>query len=179
MGFREYFIPSPPPKKPQSSRPRSRPRRTVPPESSSAQRASRAPRSQAGSERRTRQRPPTRSNSLPASPRSDHGFDLDAGAIRGRPLSRAQSFSARSARSASSSLALDNIKHDVMVNYLYQQQCARLWVSDEDGETEGVLVRKSKTQYLACPPQLANTLFARAMSELGVQVSPLYPLFLH
>ncbi|KAK7737294.1 hypothetical protein SLS53_006597 [Cytospora paraplurivora] len=69
----------------------------------------------------------------------------------------------------SSSLALNNIKHDVMVNYLYQQQCARLWVSDGDGETEGVLVRKSKTQYLACPPQLANTPFARAMSELGVQ----------
>ncbi|KAH0239210.1 hypothetical protein KCU71_g24255, partial [Aureobasidium melanogenum] len=29
---------------------------------------------------------------------------------------------------------MDDIKHEVMVNYLFQQQCARLWVGDGSGE---------------------------------------------
>ncbi|ROV98715.1 hypothetical protein VMCG_06806 [Cytospora schulzeri] len=56
-----------------------------------------------------------------------------------------------------------------MVNYLYQQQCARLWVSNGNSGLEGVIVRKSRTQYLACPPQLAYTPFAHAIAALGVQ----------
>jgi hypothetical protein len=58
-----------------------------------------------------------------------------------------------------------------MVNYLYQQQCSRLWVSDGSGEIEGILLRKSKGQYLACPPQLGTSPFAIAAAALNVQVS--------
>jgi hypothetical protein len=61
-----------------------------------------------------------------------------------------------------------------MVNYLYQQQCSRLWVSDGSGEVEGVLLRKARNQYLACPPALTGSVFAMACAELNVQVS--YPL---
>jgi hypothetical protein len=66
---------------------------------------------------------------------------------------------------------LDEIKHEVVVNYLYQQQCSRLWVSDGSGEVEGILLRKARNQYLACPPALAGSVFAMACAELNVQVS--------
>jgi hypothetical protein len=75
-----------------------------------------------------------------------------------------------SARSTQSSAMLDDIKHEVMVNYLYQQQCSHLWVSDGSGEIEGVLLRKARNQYMACPPQLGNSPFAVACASLNVQV---------
>ena len=74
-------------------------------------------------------------------------------------------------RSTQSSTFLDDIKHEVMVNYLYQQQCSHLWVSDGSGEIEGVLLRKSKNTYMACPPQLGSSPFAAACAALNVQVS--------
>ncbi|KAK8061686.1 glycosyl transferase family group 2 domain-containing protein [Apiospora phragmitis] len=67
--------------------------------------------------------------------------------------------SIRSARSGASSMFLDDIKHEVMVNYLYQQQCSHLWVSDGSGEVEGVLLRKWKGNYMACPQELGNSPF--------------------
>ncbi|KAH8811622.1 glycosyl transferase family group 2-domain-containing protein [Xylogone sp. PMI_703] len=72
-------------------------------------------------------------------------------------------------RSTQSSTFLDDIKHEVMVNYLYQQQCANLWVSDGSGEVEGVLLRKSRNHYMACPPQLGASSFALACAALNVQ----------
>jgi hypothetical protein len=73
-------------------------------------------------------------------------------------------------RSTQSSQFLDDIKHEVMVNYLYQQQCSHLWVSDGSGEIEGVLLRKSRNTYMACPPQLGSSPFAAACAALNVQV---------
>ena len=66
---------------------------------------------------------------------------------------------------------LDDIKHEVMVNYLYQQQCSRLWVSDGSGELEGVLLRKARHSYLTCPPALADSELATMCAELNVQVA--------
>ena len=65
---------------------------------------------------------------------------------------------------------IDDIKHEVMVNYLYQQQCSQLWVGDDSGELEGVLLRKVRGQYMACPPQLGVSPFAIACAALNVQV---------
>lgn len=79
------------------------------------------------------------------------------------------SISERSAPSINSSVFLDDIKHEVMVNYLYQQQCAHLWVSDGSGDVEGVLLRKSKGTYMACPPALGDSTFAMACAALNVQ----------
>lgn len=76
---------------------------------------------------------------------------------------------APSQRSTRSSF-VEDIKHEVMVNYLYQQQCSHLWVSDGSGEHEGVLLRKGRNHYLACPPQLASSSFAMACAALNVQV---------
>ncbi|KAK3695765.1 glycosyl transferase family group 2-domain-containing protein [Podospora appendiculata] len=103
------------------------------------------------------------------------GFDDDDLAPpppRLHPNSRPQSVSGRSFKSsAGSSMFLDDIKHEVMVNYLYQQQCSHLWVSDGSGEIEGVLLRKSRGQYMACPPQLGSSPFAMACAALNVQVA--------
>lgn len=65
---------------------------------------------------------------------------------------------------------LDELKHEIMVNYLFQQQCARLWIADGTGEVEGVMLRRSRGNYLACPPQLADSIFADSCVELNVQV---------
>jgi hypothetical protein len=75
-----------------------------------------------------------------------------------------------SGRSQTSSVFMDDIKHEVMVNYLYQQQCSHLWVSDGSGEVEGVLLRKVRGQYMACPPQLADSPFAAAATALNLPV---------
>ncbi|CAG8950251.1 hypothetical protein HYFRA_00008489 [Hymenoscyphus fraxineus] len=99
-----------------------------------------------------------------ASPQPSYNMELQP------PQSRfGSSRNSLSNRSTQSSTFLDDIKHEVMVNYLYQQQCSQLWVSDGSGEIEGVLLRKSKNTYMACPPQLGNSPFAAACAALNVQ----------
>ncbi|KAM0476768.1 hypothetical protein ACHAPX_006193 [Trichoderma viride] len=96
--------------------------------------------------------------------------DMDLQAPTPRFHSRRQSSSGASTpASVQSSLFLDDIKHEVMVNYLYQQQCSQLWVSDGSGEIEGVLLRKARGHYMACPAALANSPFALACAALNVQ----------
>ncbi|EHY52268.1 hypothetical protein HRR83_003167 [Exophiala dermatitidis] len=84
--------------------------------------------------------------------------------------SSAASISGRSTRSVPSTF-LEEVRHEIMVNHLYQQQCSHLWVSDGSGECEGVLVRKSKGNYLACPQQLAHSQFAQVCAQLNLQVA--------
>lgn len=76
----------------------------------------------------------------------------------------------RSINSTRSSF-FEDIKHEVMVNYLHQQQCSHLWVSDGNGECEGIMLRKARNDYLSCPPQLANSTFGHACAELNVQAA--------
>src|SRR5271155_3637165 len=64
---------------------------------------------------------------------------------------------------------LDDIKHEAMVTYLYQIQCSHLWVGDGGGELEGVLLRKSRNNYLACPPELIDSALATACMEMNVE----------
>lgn len=102
-----------------------------------------------------------------------NGHDMELQPPTPRNFSRPQSVSGRSIRSVrtnNSSMFMDDIRHEVMVNYLYQQQCSQLWVSDGSGDVEGVLLRKSRGHYMACPPQLGSTPFAMACAALNVQV---------
>ncbi|KAL7800031.1 glycosyltransferase [Trichoderma ceciliae] len=102
-------------------------------------------------------------------PSSTSGNEIELQPPTPRFHSRPQSSSGRSTPSMQSSMFLDDIKHEVMVNYLYQQQCSQLWVSDGSGEIEGVLLRKARGHYMACPPQLASSPFALACAALNVQ----------
>ena len=79
------------------------------------------------------------------------------------------------APSTRSSTMVDEIKHEVMVNYLHQQQCGHMWVADGTGALEGVLLKKYRGEYLACPPDLINSQFADACRALNVQVGSLFP----
>lgn len=63
---------------------------------------------------------------------------------------------------------MDEIRHEVMVNYLFQQQCARMWIGDGSGQTEGIMIRKSKANYLACPPDLIQSSFAMGIAAMNV-----------
>lgn len=65
---------------------------------------------------------------------------------------------------------VDEIKHEVMVNYLHQQQCGHMWVAEGSGMLEGVLLKKYRGEYLSCPPDLINSEFAMACQALNVQV---------
>lgn len=59
-----------------------------------------------------------------------------------------------------------------MVNHLYQQQCSQLWIDHNNpANAEGVLLRRTKGQYLACPPQLIKSTFASACSQLNLQAA--------
>ncbi|KAL2069191.1 hypothetical protein VTL71DRAFT_15529 [Oculimacula yallundae] len=102
----------------------------------------------------------------PASSSPHNSFNMELQPPQSRFGSSRNSISNRSTQS---STFLDDIKHEVMVNYLYQQQCSHLWVSDGSGEIEGVLLRKSKNTYMACPPQLGNSAFASSCAALNVQ----------
>lgn len=63
---------------------------------------------------------------------------------------------------------VDDIRHEVMVNYLFQQQCSSMWIGDGAGVNEGVLIRKTKASYLACPPDLLSSAFAQGCMALNV-----------
>ncbi|KAG5931353.1 hypothetical protein E4U53_001809 [Claviceps sorghi] len=121
----------------------------------------------------SRSQQPSALSEKPPSSSQGNGNDMELQPPTPRFQSRPQSISGRSDRSTpsigGSSMFLDDIKHEVMVNYLYQQQCSQLWVSDGSGEIEGVLLRKVRGQYMACPPQLGNSPFAVACTAMNVQ----------
>ncbi|EGX96293.1 hypothetical protein CCM_00949 [Cordyceps militaris CM01] len=113
---------------------------------------------------------PERFQSTAISEKPFNANDMELQAPNPRYSSRPVSVrSGHSTPSNQSSYMLDEIKHEVMVNYLYQQQCSQLWVSDGSGEIEGVLLRKSRGHYMACPPQLVHSPFAQACCALNVQ----------
>ena len=90
-----------------------------------------------------------------------------------RPQSLHPSMSGRPSFSSARSLQsmmMDDIKHEVMVNYLFQQQCSALWVGDGSGNIEGVMLRKARNFYMSCPPQLVDSPFGIACAALNVQV---------
>ncbi|KAF2719454.1 hypothetical protein K431DRAFT_112096 [Polychaeton citri CBS 116435] len=63
---------------------------------------------------------------------------------------------------------MDGLRHEVMVNYIFQQQCSSMWIGSGDGEMEGVLVRISKGHYTGCPPNLTQSVFASGCLSLNV-----------
>ena len=73
--------------------------------------------------------------------------------------------------SSTRSSFFDDIKHEVMVNYLHQQQCTHLWFGGGSGQHEGVMLRKARNDYLSCPPRLVESVFGHACAELNVQAA--------
>ncbi len=65
---------------------------------------------------------------------------------------------------------INDIKCDVMVNYLHQHQAERLWTTH--GEEEGVVLKKSRGEYACAPEELMgrDTAFVKAIETLNVRV---------
>jgi hypothetical protein len=66
---------------------------------------------------------------------------------------------------------INEIKCDVMVNWLYQQQMERLWTAG--GLDEGVVLKKSRGAYTCCPGDIVEEPygFFKAVETLNVRVS--------
>ena len=86
----------------------------------------------------------------------------------GPSTSRSESPS-RSSGCDSSNESPDIVKHQIMVNYLCQQQANNGWRSNAEGEPEEVVLRVSRDNYLSYPPDLADTQMGDALRELNVQ----------
>lgn len=73
-------------------------------------------------------------------------------------------------RNAAQDEVLD-IKCDMMVNHLYQQQMELLWTAG--GHDEGIVLKKSRNQYTCCPSDLDQEPagFSKAVQMLNVRVS--------
>jgi hypothetical protein len=118
-------------------------------------------------------KPVMRSEKIPVEAITDaHNF---SGTLPGRlnvPNSEVSSLSpAPSTRAEQEDRLVDEIKHQVVINHLYQHQCSSLWIRDIGQDLEGVMVRKRRNDYLYKPRTLEGSSFARAMSMLNVQVS--------
>ncbi|THV51466.1 hypothetical protein BGAL_0110g00250 [Botrytis galanthina] len=78
---------------------------------------------------------------------------------------------ASSRQSLYSNNRLDDIRHQVILNYLWQKQRGLMWIMDNSGQHEGVMVRKDRTEYLCRPPALASSTFGRAMKIMNVSAA--------
>ena len=99
---------------------------------------------------------------------------VDADVVPSLPSSRAASTRAASPAPSKKSTGrneMNDIKCDVMVNYLHQQQEERLWTSRS--VEEGVVLKKSRGVYTCCPAELADQShgFLEAVELLNVKVS--------
>jgi hypothetical protein len=67
--------------------------------------------------------------------------------------------------------SVNEIKSDVMVSWLYQQQLERLWASHAPGE--GVVLKKARSNYACCPSSLADERdgFFDQIRKMNVRVS--------
>ena len=67
---------------------------------------------------------------------------------------------------------LADIRHEVMVNHLFQQQCGAMWIDHNyPARCEGIMLRKARGEYLACPPHVGESTFAAGCHELSLHVS--------
>lgn len=66
---------------------------------------------------------------------------------------------------------MSDLKCEVMVSWLHQQQLERLWYEGTD--EEGIILKKSKGIYACCPEQIGqgNQEFNKAVEALNVKVS--------
>lgn len=65
-----------------------------------------------------------------------------------------------------------NLKYEAQANYLHQQQQERMWTTGND-EDQGVVLKKSRDEYVCCPDSIASSPhgFAAAIQKLNVRVS--------
>lgn len=110
---------------------------------------------QPAAEEKDQQSPPPFNEPMPGTPWGPYGYGSSRTSLTPSTKSRTSAF-------------VDDIRHEVLVNHLFQQQCAARWIGDGAGEREGVLFRKTKGHYLACPPDLVESALADGCVALNL-----------
>jgi hypothetical protein len=69
-----------------------------------------------------------------------------------------------------SNMDMNELKCDVMVNWMYQQQMERLWTAG--GHDEGVMLKRGRGQYTCCPSDISDEQygFFKNVEMLNVKV---------
>jgi len=81
----------------------------------------------------------------------------------------------RASRPASLALGeeMSDTRCEILVSWLHQQQIEKTWF-DVHADDEGVVLKKSKGEYVCCPEYVGEAQhgFCRAIEALNVRVSP-------
>jgi len=72
------------------------------------------------------------------------------------------------ASSSGTSGYVEQVRHEVMCNYMYQQQQSNMWIDDRSDLEQGVMIRKSRGAYVSTPPDLAYSRFAVACTAMNL-----------
>lgn len=68
---------------------------------------------------------------------------------------------------------IHDIRHDIIINHLYEKQVGSRWISDFSGAVEGVLLKKARGEYITFPEPLVESTLAQSIATLNVQVRAL------
>lgn len=63
-----------------------------------------------------------------------------------------------------------SVQHEMIVAYLYQQQCSRCWISNMNSVEEGAFMRQSWASFVTSPVLLSQTALAEALVDLNAEV---------
>lgn len=64
----------------------------------------------------------------------------------------------------------DHSEHEMVVAYIYQQQCSKFWIGNMKSDNEGAFMRVGRGSYVTCPEHLKDSPLAAACEALNVQV---------
>lgn len=66
---------------------------------------------------------------------------------------------------------IHDIRHDIIINHLYEKQVGSRWISDFSGAIEGVLLKKARGEYITFPEPLVESTLAQSIATLNVQAA--------
>ncbi|KAK0660554.1 hypothetical protein DIS24_g3065 [Lasiodiplodia hormozganensis] len=64
---------------------------------------------------------------------------------------------------------IHEIRHDIIINHLYEKQVGSRWIQDFSGEVEGVMLKKARGEYITFPEPLVESNLAQSIATLNVQ----------
>jgi len=79
-------------------------------------------------------------------------------------------FTYRTSTFAVPNLVGATIQHEMIVEYLYQQQRSRCWISDINSLEEGAFMRDSWNSYITAPVLLSASVLAEALVDLNAEI---------
>jgi len=77
-------------------------------------------------------------------------------------------FTGSGASSSNQSGYVEQVRHEIMCNYMWQQQQSNLWIDDRADLEQGIMIRRSRGTYVSAPPDLAYSRFAASCSAMNV-----------